>query len=42
VARKGQLQAVTGLPESAFAHLHIVVAPVRRPYTLQGSARQRA
>jgi hypothetical protein len=46
VARKGQLQAVTGLPEAAFAHLHTVFAAVvahaRRHYTLQGSVRQRA
>lgn len=46
VARKGQLQAVTGLPEAAFAHLHTVFAAVvehaRRHYTLQGTVRQRA
>jgi hypothetical protein len=46
VARKGQLQAVTGLPETAFVHLHTVFAAVvehaRRHYTLQGTVRQRA
>ena len=46
VARKGQLQAVTGLPEAAFEHLHTVFAAVvdhaRRHYTLQGTVRQRA
>ena len=46
VARKGQLQAVTGLPETAFGHLHTVFAAVvehsRRHYTLQGTVRQRA
>jgi hypothetical protein len=46
VSRKGQLQAVTGLPEAAFEHLHTVFAAVvdhaRRHYTLQGTVRQRA
>lgn len=46
VARQGQLQAVSGLPEAAFAHLHPVFAAVvehaRRQYTLQGTVRQRA
>lgn len=46
VARKSQLQAVTGLSEAAFAHLHTVFAAVvehaRRHYTLQGTLRQRA
>lgn len=46
VVRKGQLQAVTGLPETAFTHLHTVFAAVvehaRHHYTLPGTVRQRA
>lgn len=45
-SRQGQLQAVTGLPEAAFEHLHRVFAEVvghqRRHYTLHGTLRQRA
>ena len=44
-ARQGQLQAVTGLSERAFEHLHTVFSAVvehqRRHYTLHGTLRQR-
>lgn len=41
VARKGQWQAVTSLPDAAFDYLRTVFGPVieqaRRHYTLQGA-----